>query len=212
MSASLAVRELTEAEARLLTDEVKTDAAALWTKLLTLYEGGAHAALGYSSWGDYYEAEFGGNETQAYRLLQSARVIAQLPIGSPAPVNEAQARELVPLLDQPEQLRDAWHEASANGEPTALTVREAVQKHRPVLVMPMDETILAQQQRQTLIDVLDRAVRAMEAPADHAEAEARRLLAEGDPGPFTPDRFDRVIAYATAFAAALRKDGIDGQT
>ena len=33
-------------EARSLTDEVKRDAQALWEKLLALYEGGAHAALG----------------------------------------------------------------------------------------------------------------------------------------------------------------------
>lgn len=44
-------------EARRLTDDVKADAAAMWAKLLTLYEGGAHTVLGYS-WADYCATEF----------------------------------------------------------------------------------------------------------------------------------------------------------
>jgi hypothetical protein len=46
-------------DARMLTDEVKKDAAALWDKLLRLYRGGAHLALGYTSWGEYFVAELG---------------------------------------------------------------------------------------------------------------------------------------------------------
>ncbi len=65
---------LTLAQARDLTDEVKADAAALWTKLLTLYEGEAHKALGYSSWAEYYEEEFGESKSQGYRLIEAARV------------------------------------------------------------------------------------------------------------------------------------------
>lgn len=80
----------------------------------------------------------------------------------------------------------------------------------PDLVAPIDEELLARQQRENLIQVLDRAVFALESPPSAAEAEVARLLVEGDPGPFTPDRFDRVVAYCTAFADALRKAGIDG--
>jgi hypothetical protein len=50
--------------ARALTDEVTQDAAALWAKLLRLYEGEAHIALGYSSWGAYYEKEFQSSKSQ----------------------------------------------------------------------------------------------------------------------------------------------------
>jgi hypothetical protein len=49
---------LSRIEARQLTDEVKVDAQKLWAKLLSLYEGGAHIALGYSSWADYCRQEF----------------------------------------------------------------------------------------------------------------------------------------------------------
>jgi hypothetical protein len=37
---------MSKAEARRLTEEVKTNAAALWTKLVRLYERNAHVALG----------------------------------------------------------------------------------------------------------------------------------------------------------------------
>lgn len=210
MSEALATSTLSRDEARFLTDEVKHDAERLWRKLVELYDGGAHLALGYSSWGSYFEAEFGGSETKAYRLLQSGRVMSQLPIGSRAPANESVARELAPLLDAPETLREAWAEASANGAPTAADVRGVVARHRPTLSLPLDEETLARQQRETLIRELDRAVYSLESPASAAAAEAQRLLAEGDPGPFTPSRFDRVAEYASAFARALREAGIDG--
>src|SRR5215204_762782 len=100
MSVALAVDTLTRDDARALTEEVKRDAAVLRAKLLRLYEGRAHEALGYSSWGDYYTAEFGQTAARGYQLLDAARVsepIQQL-LNEPPP-NEAQARELVPLKD-----------------------------------------------------------------------------------------------------------------
>src|SRR2546429_7728907 len=54
-----------------LTDEVKRDAEALWTKLLALYNGGAQLALGYTSWGDYFRDEFGGRSEEHTSELQS---------------------------------------------------------------------------------------------------------------------------------------------
>ena len=121
---------LTTDEARSLTDEVKQDARALWKKLLRLYEGEAHKALGYSSWADYYEAEFGKGRSRAYQLLNSGKVLAAIEKESTTvepPRNEAQARELAPLLEQPDEMRAAWEEASKEGEPTAAKVRAAVQ-------------------------------------------------------------------------------------
>lgn len=207
----LAVRTLSPSTARTLTDEVKRDAESLWLKLVELYEGGAHASLGYPSWGKYFEAEFGGSDATAYRLLQSGRALAQLPIGSPRPTNESQARELAPLLAEPEQLRQAWAEVvELHPEPTAKQVREVVEKHRPRHSIPLDEEIVEKHQRENLIANLDRSLMSLEAPPSAAVAEAQRLLINGDAGPFTPSRFDRVVAYATAFADALREAGVDG--
>jgi hypothetical protein len=71
---------LSQAEARRLTDEVKADAKQLWAKLRRLYQGGAHIALGYTSWSAYCEHEFHMRKTHAYRLLQAAQVVNQLAL------------------------------------------------------------------------------------------------------------------------------------
>jgi hypothetical protein len=118
--------------ARRLTDEVKRDAEALWRKLVELYDGGAHLALGYASWGAYFEQEFGQSGRRGYQLLDAGRVLESVNHGSTAPPNERQARELVPLLEQPEQLRETWSEVrELQAEPTAADVREAVGKRLP---------------------------------------------------------------------------------
>jgi hypothetical protein len=118
---------LDEAEARTLTDEVKTDAAALWSKLLRLYEGGAHTTLGYSSWAAYCAAEFDMGKSHAYRILDAARVVDAVPQLGTAP--EAVAREMVPVLrDDPDAIEAVWVEAveEHGPKPTAAQVRETV--------------------------------------------------------------------------------------
>lgn len=117
------------AQARRLVDEVKRDAETLWRKLVDLYEGGAHLALGYSSWGAFFEAEFGQSGRRGYQLLDAGRVLESVNRGSTSPPNERQARELAPLLDEPKQLRETWAEVrERQAEPTAADVREAVKK------------------------------------------------------------------------------------
>ena len=210
MTTDLVQATLSEAEARSLTDEVKQDAERLWRKLVELYDGKAHVTLGYSSWGDYFEAEFGGTRSKAYQLLSAGRVMRELAPVSDLRLNHEQARELAPLLDEPDALREAWAEASANGTPTAAEVRDVVARHRPVLTIPINEELLERQQRETAIGVIDRAVYALEGPTDGVAPVLDRLLVSGDAGPLRPSRFDRAAAYAAAFAAELRKRGIDG--
>jgi hypothetical protein len=126
------VPTLDMAQARLLTDEVRADATAMWEKLRTLYEGRAHIALGYSSWADYCAAEFDMRKSQAYRLLDAGRVrhllgapIPQLGNESkdaqktehwngelPAPTRESVARGLAAMAkDDPEGAVRAWEKA-----------------------------------------------------------------------------------------------------
>jgi hypothetical protein len=75
----------------------------LWAKLLELYEGGAHRALGYSSWGM--------SKTHANRQIDAAGVASALtPIGV-KPSSEGVARELAPILrDDPERVEEVWAE------------------------------------------------------------------------------------------------------
>jgi hypothetical protein len=118
-------------EARRLTNEVKRDAESLWRRLVELYDGGAHAALGYSSWKTYCEAEFGFGRSQSYRLLEAGRVAELIPYGG---MNERQARELAPLRrDEDENaVVEVWNGARAeHGERlTAEKLRTAVEKKR----------------------------------------------------------------------------------
>lgn len=122
---------MTPEAARSLTEEVKADAAALWGKLLALYEGEAHTTLGYSSWGAYYEEEFGARYRDGYRVLEAARVVDAISDKFVTPPNESVARELVPVLrDAPEQVEEVWGQVvELHGEtPTAAQVRETVQR------------------------------------------------------------------------------------
>lgn len=126
---------LTPDAARVLTDEVKADAAALWAKLLQLYEGGAHAALGYSSWADYCAVEFEVGRTRSYQLLDAARVVGALQSTNvdSAPPTEGVARHLVPVLrEDPNAVAEVWGEVvTEHGpKPTANQVRSTVQRLR----------------------------------------------------------------------------------
>lgn len=199
--------ELTADEARVLTDQVKEDAERLWLKLLRLYAGGAHIALGYSSWGDYFETEFRGSRRRGYELLQAGRVFESVRHGAlPPPANERQARELAPLLDEPEQLRDAWQEASANGKPTAAVVREAVERRLPPVSPEAREKQLRWAATRNVLDVLDLFDR--DPAEDQAEREARLIdqQAAAQYGQqVTPQRLRRAAAWAALLADALER-------
>lgn len=207
---AVSIATLSQAEARSLTDEVKHDAERLWRKLVELYDGGAHLALGYSSWGAYFKAEFGGEKSQAYRILDAGRVVEALhsPNGEWPVPSEAQARELAPLLDQPEQLREAWAKASANGEPTAVQVREVVEQRQPSREITPEE-----RDRATARDVtfaIADAVRYLDRPAK----DAAKVAAMFDPSnvgidgeDWTPQRFAR----AGVFLSALTEEITNGK-
>lgn len=140
---------LTPDEARSLTDEIRGATERVFRLLLRAYEGNAWQALGYGSWRDYAMTEFGMSQSHAYRLLDQGRVVREIedaavaaqgelsetessPIGETA-ISEAAARELVPLLGQPEKLREAWSEArdAADGKPTAADVKTARERVSP---------------------------------------------------------------------------------
>jgi hypothetical protein len=131
--------QLDEADARALTDATAELAHLLWRMLLRLYQGKAHLALGFKSWGTYFEVEFGGRKTHGYELLAAGRVLEELEPpgfrseGSSGSVllNERSARELAPLLrNGGDAVREAWEEAvERHGpKPTAAQVRGVVKK------------------------------------------------------------------------------------
>jgi len=76
---------------------------------------------------DYCRERWGFTDRRARHLMGAAEVVADLPTGTVVP-NEAVARELAPLRDEPEQLREAWSEAveQHGPAPTAAQVREVI--------------------------------------------------------------------------------------
>lgn len=106
---------LGEVEARSLTDRIKSRSEELWHLLLEAYERNAHTALGYKSWGAYFEAEFGGKKSRAYELLDAGRVVRAIDDHSAMAErpNERQARGLAPLIKaDPAEAARIWEEES----------------------------------------------------------------------------------------------------
>jgi hypothetical protein len=78
----------------------------------------------------YARARFGFERAHAYRLIDAARVAEVLSTLGTLPAAESHARELVPLLDEPEKLRETWttarEKAAAADRPLmAVDVRDA---------------------------------------------------------------------------------------
>lgn len=83
--------------------------------------------VAFTTFEDYCQQRWGIDRTYAFRLTQAAQVADVLPVGN-TPANEAQARELAPLLDQPERLRETWQQVNeqTGGKPTAAAIRTVV--------------------------------------------------------------------------------------
>jgi hypothetical protein len=81
----------------------------------------------HDTFDEYLRERWSISRSRAHRLIEAAEVVEMLPIGN-TPANEAQARELVPLLETPDELVDVMRELSAeHGDRlTAAKVRLAV--------------------------------------------------------------------------------------
>ena len=84
----------------------------------------------HSTFESYCQERWGWSKRHANRHIQAAHLGDILgPIG-PKPTTESQARELTPLLDQPDVLRDAWDQVQTEGNVTAQSIRDAVREKR----------------------------------------------------------------------------------
>lgn len=88
---------------------------------------------GYPTFEEYCRQRWQMSRPRAYELMQSSEVVSAIAdTGAEPPANEAQARPLAPLRERPEEMTEAWMEASADGEPTAAKVKEAVSRRMDV--------------------------------------------------------------------------------
>lgn len=58
---------LSTADARALTDRIRVNLDGLWEMVIEAFKRGAHRALGYASWDEYCEIEFGSNRIRLPR-------------------------------------------------------------------------------------------------------------------------------------------------
>ena len=76
-------------------------------------------SLGYSSWGEYFEAGFGQKRTRGYQLIDASRVAKAIEAQSTnvdSLPNEAQARELAPLAKSSQRSAAASGSDFARGQ------------------------------------------------------------------------------------------------
>lgn len=70
--------EMSKADAKKLTQKIKTAVDDLWTLLVRAHDGKAWKALGHQTWEAYVEAEFGMSKRRADQLLEKGEVLAAL--------------------------------------------------------------------------------------------------------------------------------------
>src|SRR5690242_10002088 len=73
--------DLTPEQARDLTDRCKKGLVAVQFLLLEIQERNGHKALGYSSWTEYAEKEFGVNRNFVYKICLAAKMARE--VGDP---------------------------------------------------------------------------------------------------------------------------------
>lgn len=94
---------LDEAQAKELTEYIRSASNVLYVLIERAHSGKAHLALGYNSFESYVRAEFDISRSRAYQLLNQSRVIdaigEALPEGTEIHITEAAARDLKHALD-----------------------------------------------------------------------------------------------------------------
>lgn len=90
--------DMSETEARELTEAIRSAATATYILLAQAHEGKAYKALGYETWASYVKEEFDISTQRSYQLLDLSKVIKTLessaPDGTEVKLTEAQARDI----------------------------------------------------------------------------------------------------------------------
>lgn len=97
-------RQLTEPEARLITDSIRSTSEVLYSMVAKAYAGKAWVSLGYADFKEYVTYEFNISVSTAYSLINQNRVIEQLeaatPQGTKISINQTSAKKLKKVMDE----------------------------------------------------------------------------------------------------------------
>lgn len=87
----------------------------------------------HATFDQYIRERWQFERARAYQLMGAAEVARAIPDDLPQPTNEAQVRELVPLVhENPSAVAEIWREVTSSDEPLSQSrVRNAVRAHIP---------------------------------------------------------------------------------
>jgi ParB family chromosome partitioning protein len=128
---TIAVAPMTPDEARQCADDIHAGIVSIGRKLLELYEREGWRALGYESWRECAQSEFGFKQSHTYRLLAAAEVERNIsPIGENQTIPESHLRPLASLPpDQQPLVYGKAVETAPNGKVTAAHVQSVVDEY-----------------------------------------------------------------------------------
>jgi phage N-6-adenine-methyltransferase len=144
---------MTVVEARECADAIKAGIHTVGRKLLELYERDGWQALGYASWRECAQAEFGFRQSRVYQLLSAAEVERNLStIVENLP--ESHARPLTALPpDVQREVYGAAIDSAPNGKVTAAHVASVVAQRSMAVHYSSED--LTWETPQDLFDLLD---------------------------------------------------------
>src|ERR1700730_18013897 len=122
-----------EAEARLLTERIRTATRQVCLLLMEVHERRAWVALGYSSWEHYVQREFNISSSRSYELLDQARVVLELRRSAGIQVvPDVSAYVAVQIKPRLQQLTESIRERVSGAPQTDAIgiVSELVEEHR----------------------------------------------------------------------------------
>jgi len=162
-SRDLQLYEMNEAEAKEITEAIRSASTATYILLSQAHTQKAHKALGYHSWADYVKTEFEMSSQRSYQLMDLSKVVEEIqavtPEGTRVRLTEAQARDIKRELPRiTEQI------ASATSDSNAKDASEIIDR------------IVEDSREQRRLD--EEALKAKQALIDEAEEEKRRAELE----------------------------------
>jgi len=115
---------MSKEEARDKTEQIRTNIASTRYLLLEMHDREGWKVLGYGSWREYGQIEFGYSERRIYQLALAARVEKNLCtiVQKDKPILEGQLRPLT-KLGTPELQQEAWQKAVETAPDGKITAR-----------------------------------------------------------------------------------------
>lgn len=187
--------ELSEDEARQITDAIRSTATATYILISRAHEMKAHKALGYATWADYVRGEFEFSPQRSYQLLDLNKTVKEIeaaaPDGTQIKLTEAQARDIkreLPVIT--EQIRTETE--SLTPEQAEAVVDRIISENREQ--MKEDAKVIAQKEKEYQEAQEEEHRRSLEAAADTILENDQPIFNSDEPTPYSPhDTYDNDI-------------------